>query len=201
MPDMKALGDVDGAEVQADGPAFALLARAPAAVGGEHALQRLTGEVFPVEEEVEVAAHLPGLAQLVRVDGFGQPGCDLRRAHAEHAAELEAGEGIVAHFLLRRDLQKARDFPGGRKVFRLREALCDGLRDQLRKTLLHIHAFVFLSAHSRVRMVPMGSPARTLSTLSGGSSPKTRTTGTAFSRSMMKAAASITRRSRSAASA
>ena len=83
----------------------------------------------------------------------------------------------------------------------LAEALCDGLGDQLRKTLLGIHAFVFLSDQSRVRMVPMGSPARTLSTLSGGSSPKTRTTGTAFSRSMMKAAASITRRSRSAASA
>ena len=198
---MKALGDVDGAEVQADGPAFALLARAPAAVGGEHMLQRAAGKILPVQEEVEVSAHLPGLAQVARVNGFGQPGGDLRRAHAKRAAELEAGEGIVAHFLFRGDFQKARDVSRGGQIFRLREALCDGLGDQLRKTLLGIHAFAFLSAQSRVRMVPMGSPARTLSTLSGGSSPKTRTTGTAFSRSMMKAAASITRRSRSAASA
>ena len=201
VADVEALGNVDGAEIQADGLAPALFARAPAAAGGEHALQRAAGEILPVQEKVEVPSHLFGLAQVARVDGFGQLGGDLRRAHAKHAAELEAGESVVAHLLLRRNLQKARDVSRGGQVFRLWEARCDSLCDQLRKTLLGIHAFVFLSDQSRVRMVPMGSPERTLSTLSGGSRPKTRTTGTAFSRSMMKAAASITRRSRSAASA
>ena len=201
MPDVKALGDVDGAEVQADGLSLALLACTPASVGGEHAFQRPPGEILPVQEKVEVAPHLLCLAQITRVNGPGQFGGNLRRSHAECPAELEAGEGVVAHLLFGRNLQKARDLPRGGKVLHLREARRDGLCDQLRKTLLGIHAFVFLSDQSRVRMVPIGSPARTLSTLSGGSSPKTRTTGTAFSRSMMKAAASITRRSRSAASA
>ena len=47
MPDVKSLGDVDGAEVQADGLSLALLACTPASVGGEHAFQRPPGEILP----------------------------------------------------------------------------------------------------------------------------------------------------------
>ena len=74
----------------------------------------LPGEILPVQGKVKVAPHLLCLAQITRVNGPGQFGGNLRRSHAECSAELEAGEGVVAHLLFGRNLQKARDLPRGK---------------------------------------------------------------------------------------
>ena len=145
VPDVEALGDVDGAVVQADRLARAHVRRAPAAGLRQHRLQRLAREVFPVEEEVQIAAHALHAGRLRRVDALRQCGGDLRRALAQRLRQLEAGKRIVAQARLRRDLQHVRN-GRGRRLIRA-ERILERRAYQLCNAHFHIHQKKLLSLH------------------------------------------------------
>ena len=102
---------------------------------GDH----LFGVGGPVDEEVQVALDGFDLAQIVGGDGAGERVGDHHRALAQRLGKLEAGEGIIAHFLLRRNFKKIADFFTAGKTFHARSTAFDCLGNDLGQTLFGVH--------------------------------------------------------------
>ena len=179
VADMEPLGDIDGRIVQADGLSAALLPGAVVFSGAQHGFQRFPGEIIPVKEKIQIAALLFGFAQVSGRNRARQIPGDLGRAHMQGAAQLKAGEGVIAHFFFRGDFQHSGDGVRVRQAIHSGIAGLNGLDNHIGKALFGIHSlFLLLFRDQGCSTVPMGSPSSTRRILVGGSSPNTRTCGT-----------------------
>ena len=108
---MKGLGDVRRGIVQHHRFAVTDIGCAVAVAPLLHLWQNPLGKLLPVKEEVQIAAHRfhPGNAGTRPVKPGGKRIGDLHRCTPQHLAQLEARQGKVAHFFVRRIFQKRRN--------------------------------------------------------------------------------------------
>ena len=137
VADVEALGDVDGRVVEAHGLALAHVAGAPAAGMGQHGFDDAAGHVAARGEHVQVAADDLHTVDLLARDLRRQRRRDDRRGLAQGLREPEAGQRIVAHLLLRRDLQHRRHARGVKAA--ISKARRSRIGDASGDDLLHIH--------------------------------------------------------------
>ena len=139
VPDVEALGNVNGGIVQADGLSLALTGGAILLPGGKHAFEGVPGKVHPVEEEVQVAVHRLHAGGLRGVEGLGQGLGNLRRGHAQRFGKAEAGEGVIPQLGFRGNLQQGTQLLRLGKLPGLGPGLAQGVRQELGDAGFHIH--------------------------------------------------------------
>ena len=151
VPNVEALGNIDGGVVQTDGFARTHVAGAVLFPADQHVFQRALGEIHPVQEEIQIAVHRLHTSSLRRVKGSGDRLGDLRRRHAQHLGKAEAGEGIIAQIGIRRHSQLTADVCSLGQSLRLGPSLVQRIRQQLRDAGLHIHMEIHSLYHNSQR--------------------------------------------------